>query len=90
MAVPIYDVEITPGINAKINGLHGVTADEVRGVCYSKNHSAKWNNHPKHGRRLLVTGIIRGGKARLQVILHPVDVDQGKWRLRTAIAEEIK
>lgn len=90
VAVPIYDVEITDGINAKINGKKpGVTADEVWDVCYSpRNHNARWHNDPAHGGwRLLVNGRTPGGRL-LRIILHPVDVELGKWRLKTAIAEE--
>lgn len=88
MAERIYDVKISPGINAKINSKHGVTADEVHEVCYDRRrHEARWHNDPVHGRRLLVKGATSTGR-RLKIILHPVDRDQGKWRLKTAIAEK--
>ncbi|WP_203804019.1 hypothetical protein [Mycobacterium heckeshornense] len=86
MAVPIYEVEITARINAKINSKHGITADEVLEVCYSTHHVARWHNDPKHGWRLLVKGRTERGRM-LRIILHPVDVELGRWRLKTAIAE---
>lgn len=90
MAVAIYDVEITEWINAKINSKKpGITADEVWDVCYErKRHNARWHNDPNNGGwRLLVTGRTPRGRL-LRIILHPVDVEQGKWRLKTAIAED--
>jgi hypothetical protein len=89
VAVPIYHVEITDSIKAKINSKHGVTADEVLDVCYRRNHDARWNHHPEHGRRLLVKGRIRGGNTMLRIVLHPVDVELGRWRLKTAVAEKL-
>ena len=89
MAVPIYDVEITAAVNAKINSKKpGITADEVWDVCYhSSNHDARWHNDPNNGGwRLFVKGRTPGGRL-LRIILHPVDVEQGKWRLKTVIAE---
>ncbi|WP_134797005.1 hypothetical protein [Mycobacterium avium] len=88
MAVPIYDVEITDWVNKKINAKKpGITADEVWDVCYEpRRHNARWHDHPVHGRRLIVRGRTPGGRS-LRIILHPVDVELGKWRLKTAIAE---
>ena len=85
--VAIYDVEITPRINEKINAKNpGVTKFEVWEVCYSRDHQAGWNHDAKNGGwRLLVTGRTLGDRL-LRIILHPVDVEQGKWRLKTAIA----
>jgi len=87
--VPIYNVEITIAINAKINAKRpGITRYEVWDVCYSRDHQARWNYDPNHGGwRLFVKGRTPGGRL-LRIILHPVDVEQGKWRLKTAIAED--
>lgn len=90
VAVAIYDVEITEWVNKKINAKKpGVTAQEVWDVCYDpKRHNARWHNDPNNGAwRLLVMGRTPGRRL-LRIILHPVDVDQGKWRLKTAIAED--
>jgi hypothetical protein len=90
VAEAIYDVEISAAINAKINGKNpGVTADEVWDVCYNpRSHNARWHNDPNNdGWRLLVRGRTPGGRL-LRIILHPVDVELGKWRLKTAIAED--
>jgi hypothetical protein len=83
VAVAIYDVEIPPAINAKINAKKpGVTACEVWEVCYSRSPNARWHNDPKNGGwRLLVKGRTIGGRL-LRIILHLVDVEQGKWRLK--------
>lgn len=86
MAELIYHVEISSGINAKINSKHGVSADEVREVCYGRRED-RWHTHRKHGRRLLVVGNTRSGRT-LKIILHPIDRQQGRWRLKTAIAEK--
>lgn len=88
VAVPIYHVAISKRINAKINGKKpGVTAREVLAVCYDpKRHNARWHDNPEHGgRRLFVVGRTPGGRL-LRIILHPVDVDLGRWRLKTAVA----
>jgi hypothetical protein len=88
VAVPIYHVAISRRINEKINAKQpGVTAREVREVCYEpKRHNARWRHDPEHGGwRLFVTGRTAGGRL-LRIILYPVDVDQGKWRLKTANA----
>jgi hypothetical protein len=90
VALPIYDVEISDWVKAKINAKKpGVTASEVWEVCYDRGrHNARWHNDPNHGGlRLLVMGRTSGGRL-LRIILHPVDVELGKWRLKTAIAED--
>lgn len=89
VAEAIYDVEVSETINAKINSKKpGITADEVWDVCYSANHQAKWDYDEKNGGwRLLVKGRTFG-KRSLLVILHPVDRELGKWRLKTALAED--
>ncbi|ULE32873.1 hypothetical protein [Mycobacterium sp. IDR2000157661] len=89
VAIPIYDVEISARINEKINSKKpGITKDEVWDVCYSRDHQAKWDyDEGNGGWRLLVKGRTIGGRPLL-VILHPEDEDQGKWRLKTAIAED--
>lgn len=84
-------MEITDWINKKINAKKpGITADEVWSVCYEpKRHTARWHDHPVHGRRLMVIGHTPKGRL-LRIILHPVDVELGKWRLKTALAENSK
>jgi hypothetical protein len=75
-------VEISPAMAEKLQSKHGVTPDDVRDAC-SLPIRPRWNNHPKHGYRLLLTGRTRHGTL-LKVILQPVDVRDGTWRLRTA------
>jgi hypothetical protein len=85
----IYDVVITSKINEKINSKKpGVNKYEVWDVCYSRDHHARWNfNEERGGWRVVVRGNTLAGRS-LRIILHPVDVEQGKWRLKTAIAED--
>jgi hypothetical protein len=86
--IVIYDVGVSKRINEKINSKNpGVTKYEVWDVCYGRGRRARWVFDAKHGGwRVLVTGNTPAGRS-LRIILHPVDVEQGKWRLRTAIAE---
>jgi len=64
---------------AKINGLHQVSFDDVLDVCESPDH-AVLNDDADRGLRLLVRGRLRGRTVR--VILYPIDIDGGTWRLR--------
>jgi hypothetical protein len=63
----------------KINGLHQVSFDDVLDVCESPDH-AVLNDDADRGLRLLVRGRLRGRTVR--VILYPIDIDRGTWRLR--------
>ncbi|WP_445160950.1 hypothetical protein ACTXG5_22845 [Mycobacterium sp. Dal123C01] len=87
--IAIYDVKISDAINAKINAKQpGLTRFEVWEVCYSRDHNARWNYDPNNGGwRLIVKGRTVDNRL-LRAILHPVDVEQGKWALKTAIAED--
>jgi hypothetical protein len=76
-------IEISPAMAEKIQSKHGVTPDEVREACTGQVRGG-WHDHPEYGRRLLVVGTTAGGRV-LKVILQPVDVTDGTWRLRTAL-----
>jgi hypothetical protein len=84
VAIRIYVVRISDVVNEKINSKHGVTADEVLEVCYSSHHEAKWHDHHVMAARLLVRGKTSMGR-RVEVILKPVDLDLGIWKLKTAL-----
>jgi hypothetical protein len=76
-------VEISPAMATKIQSKHGITPAEVREACSSPVTSG-WHVHPTYGRRLLLTGRTAGGRL-LKVVLQPVDISDGTWRLRTAL-----
>jgi hypothetical protein len=82
VAIYIGLVEISPAMEQKIQDKHKLTPDDVRDAC-SAPIQARWDSSPAHGRRLLLTGRTRHGTL-LKVILQPVDVRDGTWRLRTA------
>jgi hypothetical protein len=50
----------------------------------AKPLQAVWNDHPEHGRRLVLYANDEQNRL-LKVVLQPVDVAEGTWRLRTAI-----
>ncbi len=70
----------------KIRTRRGVTGDLVRAACQwpAQVLRAVWHNHPEHGRRLIVATRDEQGRL-LKVILQPVDIPDGTWRLRTVI-----
>lgn len=67
----------------KIRTRRGITGEDVRRACVPDAFDgARWHDHPKHGLRLVVSCRTLDG-VRLLVFLHPVDIDDGIWRLRT-------
>jgi hypothetical protein len=78
-------VEISPAMEQKLMKKHGVTAEEVRDACQAPNRyrDARWHRHPVYGGRLLVRGSTREGR-KLKIVLQPIDLVDGTWRLRTA------
>lgn len=81
-SVYIGRVEISPAMAEKLQSKHGLTPDDVRDACSAPIRPG-WQDHPQHGRRLLLTGFTRQGTL-LKVILQAVDPRDGTWRLRTA------
>lgn len=75
---------ISPAVAQKIQAKHGVTPDEVREL-YGRTVPGAWDDDPMRGRRLYVVFRTSTGR-RLKIVLQPVDVSGGTWRLRTAIA----
>jgi hypothetical protein len=64
-----------------------VTGDQVREACVPESYdAARWSVDPVHGERLLVRARTREG-LRLRIVLQPVDVAEGIWRLRTVLRE---
>lgn len=82
----IGHIRISDRMAEKIVSKHEVTPEDVRDACQSPNRyrRAAWHVHPEHGRRLIVFGQTRDGRL-IKVILQPVDVQDGTWRLRTAL-----
>jgi hypothetical protein len=85
--VYIAEIVISDAMAEKIQSKHGVAPDEVREACQAPNRyrRAAWHTHPEYGRRLIVFGSTRAGRI-IKVILQPVDLTDGVWRLRTALA----
>lgn len=87
VAVPINDVEITEWVNGTITAEKpAVTGHEVWDGCYDRGrHTAPGTVTPERtpdsprngGWRLVVRGRTSGGRL-LRIIVHPVDVEQGK------------
>lgn len=79
-------VVIDEPTNAKITGKHHITFDEVRdAVQWPAHPRAKWDDHPKFGRRLIVIGQT-AGKSVL-CILKPLpehDENADTWEVKTA------
>lgn len=81
----IAEILIDAEHEAKLRERRFVTSDEVReAVVPDSYEEARWEDHPQHGRRLLVIGRTYAGK-RLKVVLEPVDQTDGVWLLRTAM-----
>lgn len=84
MGVWIGRVVIDPAAEAKINGKHNVTFDEVReAVEVGAATAARWHDHPLYGTRLLARGLTAAGR-NLIVTLVPVDRDEETWECKTA------
>ena len=87
-AVPrlhVDHVEISPEVAAKIASKHGVSADDVRAACQApaRYRRAWWTRNADGYSRLVVVGVVRGRV--LKIVLQPIDVADGAWRLRTAV-----
>jgi len=77
---------IDEATNAKINGKHHIRFDQVQAaIQWPARPHAKWEDHPKHGRRVVAHGQTDGG--RVVCILNPVpeyDENADTWEIRTA------
>jgi hypothetical protein len=72
-------------VEAKIRRRRFVTGDEVREACIPDAYDrAGWEDDEEHGRRLLIVCRTAQGR-RLKVVLQPIDVHEGIWRLRTVL-----
>ncbi|MEJ2869772.1 hypothetical protein WCD74_18535 [Actinomycetospora sp. OC33-EN08] len=81
----IAEIRISPAMETKIRTRRFVTGDQVREACVPDHYErAGWDDDPVHGRRLAVRCTTVDG-VRLTVLLQPVDVEEGIWRLRTVL-----
>lgn len=73
-----------PDIEIKLGTKHGLSAWEVEEACLFGGHrDARWHDHSRYGRRLLVRGETYAGSSILAV-LGPIDEVDGVWECRTA------
>jgi len=81
----IAEIRISAAMETKIRTRRFVTGDQVREACVPDHYErAGWDDDPVHGRRLALWCTTSDG-VRLLVLLQPVDVREGIWRLRTAL-----
>lgn len=81
----IAEIRISPAMEDKIRTRRFVTGAQVREACVPDRYErAGWDDDPVHGRRLAVSCTTNEGAALL-VLLQPVDVAEGIWRLRTVL-----
>lgn len=79
----IGEILISTAIAQKIQSKHGVTPEDVREL-YGQIIPGSWHYDPARGYRLYIVFTTSSGRT-LKVVLQPVDVPGGTWRLRTAI-----
>ena len=88
-SVYIAQIDCSANVLEKINAKHGVTLEEVREALLSParpervSYLASTQEDPRPA-RVAAQGVTLGGR-RLQAVLYPVDVDNGIWRLATAV-----
>lgn len=81
----IAEIQISDEMEHKIRSRRFVTGDQIWEACVPDAYErAGWHDHPEHGRRLLVV-CRTSDNVRLKVILQPIDVAEGIWRLRTVL-----
>ena len=81
----IAEIQISDEMEYKIRTRRFVTGDQIREACIPDAYDdAGWHNHPEHGWRLLVE-CHTFDNVRRKVILGPINVAEGIWRLRTVL-----
>lgn len=81
----IAEIQISDEMEYKIRTRRFVTGAQIREACIPDVYDdAGWHNHPEHGRRLLVV-CRTSDNVRRKVILKPINVPEGIWRLRTVL-----
>ena len=80
----IAEIVCSDRVAHKIRTKHGVDVHQVReAVQFYGYRDARWHVHPERGERLIVRGKDFTGKS-LIVLLKPLDLDDGTFRLVTA------
>jgi hypothetical protein len=86
--VVVAQLNISPHVEAKINSKHDLTAAEVReAVLYARDAVAEWQEHPRHGLRLVARGTTYAGRPVI-AYMTPVNVNdpnEGAFDLKTAL-----
>lgn len=77
---------VPDSVEVKLRNRRGLTGDQIRAACEwpARPLRAAWHDHPEHGRRLIVH-VEDEQRRLLKVVLQPIDVVDGTWRLRTAV-----
>ena len=86
--VVVAQLRISPYVEDKINGKHDLTAVEVReAVLYARDASTEWQEHPEHGRRLVVRGTTYMGRPVIAYMTpaNDNDPDEGTFDLKTVL-----
>lgn len=80
----IVDVLCDEDTEEKLWSKHGVTYEEAcEAVRLGSYERAGWRQDSTYGRRLFVVGQTESG-SRLLVILEPIDISDGRWKLKSA------
>jgi hypothetical protein len=70
-------------IQAKLRQKHGITPEQVAfAIGFGRHDSAVWDDDPRYGRRLILTGSDDEGE--LVAYLRPLDREDGRWECLTA------
>jgi hypothetical protein len=77
----------TPVTKAKLNGKHNITTEQVRAAIQwpARLRRAKWDDHPRYGRRMVTVGDTQGKP--VLCILKPIpeyDENADTWEIQTA------
>lgn len=85
MSIYIGLVIVDPSIEDKLrHKTPSLTGAEVReALQYPSDALAAWEDDPVHGERVIAEGSTASGRVILAA-LHPVDVSDGTWALKTA------
>jgi len=78
---------ISQQTNAKISSKHGISFDQVKdAIQWPARPRAKWENHPKHGRRVVAVGATEGKPVFCTLKPLPeYDENADTWEITTAL-----
>jgi len=79
----VGEIVFDPAVDRKLREKHDLTPDQVRqAVACGAHDRADWNEHPRYGPRLILTG--SDGHGELIAYLRPLDREDGLWECLTA------